>query len=108
MENAMSALVQIPNYMNQAAPVNHSKRSASWIVLAHWAFLVLGLVGTLVGGWILLAGQPADEDGNKITYASAVALLTGLSLIIDVLRTGSMAKRRATGVPRTVRKARDL
>jgi hypothetical protein len=104
MEKAMSTLVHIPNYMDQAAPVSHSERYANWTVLARWTFLALGLMGTLVGGWMLLAGQPAGEDGSQITYACIVALLTGLLLIIDVLRTGSATERHVSGVPRKVQK----
>jgi hypothetical protein len=91
----MSILANVSFYVGRKSWRKHSGWRENWVVLAHWVFLLLGLAGTLIGGWMFLAGQPDDEDGRKITFASIVALLTGLFLIIDVLRSGATTERRS-------------
>jgi hypothetical protein len=95
MEEKMSTLANVPNYTDRAVPMDNSARRANWIALARWLFLLIGTAGVLAGSWVLLGTETANEDGRRIAFAGTIALLTGLFLIIDVLRTGTTAERRS-------------
>lgn len=70
---------------------SHKKRQ-SFFVLAQWAFLSLGALGVIAGGIILATVDTNNDDGRKISFAAIVALLSGILLLVQVLR-GSESKR---------------
>ena len=71
-----------------------SSKRRQWFAAAQWAFLSLGALGVIAGGIILATVDTNNDDGRKISFAAIVALLSGILLLVQVLR-GTETRRSA-------------
>ena len=71
-----------------------SNRRQHFFVAAQWVFMSLGALGIIAGGIILATVDTSNDDGRKISFAAIVALLSGIILLVQVLR-GTETRRSA-------------